>query len=398
MQAPEGEQVLTVLQAYREATGQQIGDGRRATPSPPPSSGAGRPRKPATMASVDLMERLAEAVSEDREDKKSPRRRGFQLVKAIVSKQKKRFTEDGFDLDLTYITPRVIAMGFPADGLEAMYRNSYRQVYDFFEKRYCGHYLIVNLCSERTYPAEAFNGRVRYCPFDDHHCCPMYQLHALVVELDAWLTDHPGNVVAIHCKAGKGRTGLVVSCLLLYRGYVTCADDALEAFAWFRTTDHMGVTIASQQRWVHYYAATLQTLSSPVAALPQPRVRRLRSVQLLADVFAKEHDVYFRISHAGGRCWRGEQCYHSLEAEHAPVLDERVLSWDALHVELVGDVLLTFKAKSFKSMVSTHLFRVWLHTDYMQSTMVFMADELDDVSKHADIDDRTRLLRLVCDE
>ena len=41
-------------------------------------------------------------------------------IREAVSKKKKRFVQDGFNLDLTYVTPRVIAMGFPSTGVEAV--------------------------------------------------------------------------------------------------------------------------------------------------------------------------------------------------------------------------------------------------------------------------------------
>lgn len=46
------------------------------------------------------------------------------FLRKIVSGPKNRFKEDGYNLDLTYVCPRLIAMSFPASGLETLYRNN----------------------------------------------------------------------------------------------------------------------------------------------------------------------------------------------------------------------------------------------------------------------------------
>jgi len=38
-----------------------------------------------------------------------------------------------YDLDLTYISERLIAMGYPSDGAEALYRNKYEDVRRFLD-------------------------------------------------------------------------------------------------------------------------------------------------------------------------------------------------------------------------------------------------------------------------
>eukprot|EP01016_Furgasonia_blochmanni_P032437 TRINITY_DN3345_c0_g1_i15.p2 TRINITY_DN3345_c0_g1~~TRINITY_DN3345_c0_g1_i15.p2 ORF type:complete len:185 (-),score=55.87 TRINITY_DN3345_c0_g1_i15:942-1496(-) len=66
-------------------------------------------------------------------------------LKILVSKQKKRFAVDGFDLDLTYITERIIAMGYPAVTFEKIYRNSMEDVKKFLNFRHSGHFRVYNL-------------------------------------------------------------------------------------------------------------------------------------------------------------------------------------------------------------------------------------------------------------
>lgn len=53
---------------------------------------------------------------------------------------------------------------------------------------------------------------------------------------DQWLTKDPSNVIVIHCKGGKGRTGMIISCLLLQQGLTDSPEEALRLFARMRTS------------------------------------------------------------------------------------------------------------------------------------------------------------------
>ena len=64
-------------------------------------------------------------------------------LKTIVSKKKRRYVDDGFNLDLSYINDRIIAMGFPAENVEAIYRNSLDEVKRFLEQKHHDRYVVV---------------------------------------------------------------------------------------------------------------------------------------------------------------------------------------------------------------------------------------------------------------
>ena len=70
------------------------------------------------------------------------------IFKRLVSKKKRRIKTEYYDLDMAYITERVIGMGFPATGCETLYRNSLSDLKSFLDK-YHGEYKIYNLCIEK---------------------------------------------------------------------------------------------------------------------------------------------------------------------------------------------------------------------------------------------------------
>jgi len=205
------------------------------------------------------------------------------LARRIVSKNKRRIQISGYDLDMTYINNRIIAMGFPSVKTESLFRNPRGKVIDFLESQHGKCFKVYNLCSERDYDDDVFEGRVGRYPFDDHNA-PLFDLiMAFCQDVHAWLTANENNVAVIHCKAGKGRTGVMICSYLCYTGNYTAAE-SLKFYGQRRTYDDQGVTIPSQRRYVLYFYRYLQE-KNPIQKL------RIKSVKLANYTSAAQYFV-----------------------------------------------------------------------------------------------------------
>ena len=133
-----------------------------------------------------------------------------------------------------------------------------------------------------------------------------------------WLAEHPNNVAAVHCKAGKGRTGLMVCAYLLYSRRHLDAAAVLDLYASKRTFDCRGVTLPSQRRYVAYFAAKVARglEYSPVKLLLEPVVLRPPP----AMVFCHQHTGHLQL-----------QLHQTLEPHH---------SSDVFNVDLTKKIVL----------------------------------------------------------
>lgn len=64
---------------------------------------------------------------------------------------------------------------------------------------------------------------------------------------DAWLGSDPQNVIVVHCKAGKGRSGLMICALMLFLELMPDPDTAMRFYADKRTKN--GKVSAEESDW-----------------------------------------------------------------------------------------------------------------------------------------------------
>lgn len=278
------------------------------------------------------------------------------FLKSLVSQDKNRFCFDGFDLDLTYITPRIIAMGLPSTSYEALYRNDMNDVLNFFNERHKEHYKVYNLCEEKKYALNIFY-KQGYFPFQDHEAPPLNIIRPFCEDAKQFLDEDPKNVVAIHCLAGKGRTGTLISCLLLYLKEFDTAADCLKYYGLMRVDNGKGVTVPSQIRYVFYFEQILKHNIPHPVIFKKLCIKKIRMVTIPAFskmCFVVENKVDNKLNSYN---YNKKETYE----ENAPFVDFELGDEGFI---VIGDVkILFYTVPMFGG--KDKIFKMWFNTNFV---------------------------------
>ncbi|CAG5135303.1 unnamed protein product [Candidula unifasciata] len=310
-------------------------------------------------------------------------------TRQMVSQNKRRYQKDGFDLDLCYITERVIAMSFPSKGLMALYRNPVAEVARFFNTKHKGHYRIYNLCSERDYNESLFFHNVERVFIDDHNVPKLREMLDFTANAREWMAADKQNVIAIHCKGGKGRTGTMICIWLIDCGLLESAQESLQYFGDRRTdlskgSTFQGVETPSQSRYVQYYERLKNEFNRQ---LPPKKVLKLTSITITGINSVGNGD--------------GSDLFMELRQDGLPIYEcnlgtkmncevEKFPNDDVLLIKLQntpniqGDIKIMFKTHSKHIPIGYDKcpFYFWFYTSFIEDNQLYIPrDDLDNPHK-----------------
>eukprot|EP00106_Octopus_bimaculoides_P013233 XP_014780675.1 PREDICTED: cyclin-G-associated kinase-like [Octopus bimaculoides] len=152
------------------------------------------------------------------------------------------------ELDISYVTSRMIVMSFPAEGVESAFKNHIDDVRCLLDSKHRGQYSVYNL-TQRNYRAIKFENRVLELGWSHKRVPSLASIFTLCKSLYHWLRKNPKNICVIHCLDGKSVSATAVCCFLVFCGVCKTVDEAVYLFASRRVNPH---TSASQRRYIQY--------------------------------------------------------------------------------------------------------------------------------------------------
>ncbi|KAF3842819.1 hypothetical protein F7725_001668 [Dissostichus mawsoni] len=156
--------------------------------------------------------------------------------------------EENYELDLLYITERIISVSFPSSVEEQSYAANLRELFNLSEKRY---------------DISQLNPKVLDFGWPDHHAPALDKICSICKAMDTWLSADSHNVVVIHNKVRDEGPLLATGAEQEWWWPPTCIQQhicqALDRFAMKRFYEDKVLPVGqpSQKRYVEYFSGLL---------------------------------------------------------------------------------------------------------------------------------------------
>ncbi|XP_075037187.1 tensin-1 isoform X4 [Mixophyes fleayi] len=283
--------------------------------------------------------------------------------------------EDSCELDLTYITERIISVTFAAGTEEANFCRNLKEVAHMLKSKHGDNYLIFNL-SERRHDISKLHSKVLDFGWPDLHAPALERVCSICKAMDTWLNADPHNVVVIHNKGNRGRTGVVIAAYMHYSNISASADQALDRFAMRRFYEDKVLPVGqpSQKRYIHYFSGLLSG-----------------AIKMNNKPLFLHHVIMHGIPNfeSKGGCRPFLKIYQSMQPVYTSGIynvqgDSQTSICITIEPGLLlkGDILLKCYHKKFRSPTRDVIFRVQFHTCAIHDLgIVFGKEDLDEAFK-----------------
>uniref|UniRef100_A0A672JV26 Tensin 1 n=1 Tax=Sinocyclocheilus grahami TaxID=75366 RepID=A0A672JV26_SINGR len=283
--------------------------------------------------------------------------------------------EENYEVDLVYITERIISVSFPSNVEEPSYSANIKEVATMLRSKHGDNYLLFNL-SENIYFHFLMLSNVLDFGWPDHHAPALDKICSICKAMDTWMNADSHNVVVLHNKGNRGRTGVVVAAYMHYSNISASADQALDRFAMKRFYEDKVLPVGqpSQRRYVQYFSGLLSG-----------RIKINNKPLFLHHVIM--HGIPNFESKGGCRPFL--KIYQAMQPVYTSGIynvqgDSQTSICITIEPGLLlkGDILLKCYHKRFRSPSRDVIFRVQFHTCAVHDLgIVFGKDELDETFK-----------------
>ncbi|XP_054685330.1 tensin-1 isoform X16 [Grus americana] len=280
--------------------------------------------------------------------------------------------ESSCELDLVYITERIIAVSYPSTAEEQSFCSNLREVAHMLKSKHGDNYVLFNL-SERRHDVSKLHPKVLDFGWPDLHTPALEKICSICKAMDTWLNAATHNVVVLHNKGNRGRLGVVVAAYMHYSNISASADQALDRFAMKRFYEDKVVPVGqpSQKRYIHYFSGLLSG-----------------SIKMNNKPLFLHHVIMHGIPNfeSKGGCRPFLKIYQAMQ----PVYTSGIYNVQGdsqtgicITIEpgllLKGDILLKCYHKKFRSPTRDVIFRVQFHTCAVHDLdVVFGKEDLDE--------------------